>query len=78
MSVLHPMEQAHVVAEGTRAINLAALNEVFKQKSRPFQNKKVVLLVCGGNIDTSLVDRIIEKYLIESKRFIKGIVQISS
>lgn len=71
LSVLQLMEQARVIAEGAGAINLAAFAEVYKQNPRRFKNKKVVLLICGGNIDINLVDRIIEKGLLESKRRIK-------
>ena len=71
LSVLQLMEQARVIAEGAGAINLAAFTELHSRNPRRFKGKKVVLLICGGNIDINLVDRIIENGLIESKRRIK-------
>lgn len=71
LSVLDLMEKARIIAEGAGAINLAAFTELFERNPRRFKGKKVVLLICGGNIDINLVDRIIENGLIESKRRIK-------
>lgn len=74
LSVLHLMEQARVIAEGAGAINLAAFSELYKENPERFKNKKVVLVICGGNIDINLIDRIIEKGLVESCRRIKATV----
>lgn len=71
MSVLELMEQARVIAEGAGAINLAAFDEIFDRNPRRFKGKNVVLLICGGNIDINLVDRIIDQGLIESNRRVK-------
>ena len=71
MAVLQLIEQARVIAEGAGAINLAAFQELYEKSPRRFKNKKVVLIICGGNIDVNLVDRIIENGLIESKRRVK-------
>jgi len=71
MSVLDLMEHARLIAEGAGAINLAAFNELYEKSPRRFKGKNIVLLICGGNIDINLVDRIIEKGLIESNRRIK-------
>lgn len=65
------MEQARIIAEGAGAITLAAFNELYEKKPSRFLGKKVVLLVCGGNIDINLLDRIIDKGLIESYRRVK-------
>lgn len=67
-SVLRLMEQARVIAEGAGAINLASFHELFEMNPRRFKNKNIVLLISGGNIDINLIDRIIEKGLIETKR----------
>lgn len=67
-SVLRLMEQARVIAEGAGAINLAAFHELFEMNPRRFKNKNIVLIICGGNIDINVIDRIIEKGLIETKR----------
>lgn len=70
-SVLDLMEQARVIAEGAGAINLAAFQELYEKNPRRFKGKDIVLILCGGNIDINLVDRIIEKGLIKSERRIK-------
>jgi threonine dehydratase len=71
ISVLELMEQARVIAEGAGAITLAAFDELYQKSPRRFKNKNVVLVICGGNIDINLVDRIIDKGLMESYRRIK-------
>jgi threonine dehydratase len=71
LAVLQLIEQARVIAEGAGAINLAAFDELYESNPRRFKNKKVVLFICGGNIDVNLIDRIIENGLIESKRRVK-------
>lgn len=71
LALLELLEQARIVSEGAGAISLAALNEMFQKSPRRFKNKNIVLVVCGGNIDINLVDRIIEKGLLESHRRIK-------
>jgi len=71
LSVLELMERARIIAEGAGAINLAAFDELFDKNSRRFKAKDIVLVICGGNIDINLVDRIIESGLIESKRTVK-------
>jgi threonine dehydratase len=35
------------------------------------KNKKIVLVICGGNIDVNLLERIIDRGLIESKRKVR-------
>ncbi len=64
MSVLLFLERKKLVVEGAGAVPLAALIE---QKER-FKGKKIVLVVSGGNIDFTLIDRIIHKGLVSSGR----------
>lgn len=71
MAVLQLIEQTRIIAEGAGAINLAAFDELFEKNPRRFKNKKVCLIICGGNIDINLIDRIIDNGLIESKRRVK-------
>ena len=66
--VLELIEQARIITEGAAAINLAAFTELFEKNPRRFKGKDIVLLICGGNIDINLIDRIIDKGLIESSR----------
>lgn len=64
MSVLLFLERKKLVVEGAGAVSLAALIE---QKER-FKGKRIVLIVSGGNIDFTLIDRIIHKGLVSSGR----------
>ncbi|MBI5213940.1 MAG: threonine ammonia-lyase [Nitrospirae bacterium] len=64
MSVLLFLERKKLVVEGAGAVPLAALLE---QKDR-FKGKKIVLVISGGNIDFTLIDRIIHKGLVSSGR----------
>lgn len=71
LALLDLMEQARIITEGAGAISLAAFDEFYQESPRRFKNKNIVLTICGGNIDINLVDRIIEKGLIQSHRRIK-------
>lgn len=71
ISLLELMEQARLITEGAGAISLAAFDELYQRSPRRFKNKNIVLTICGGNIDINLVDRIIEKGLIQSHRRIE-------
>ena len=67
-SVLEFIEQARIISEGAAAITLATLDRLYGENPGRFADKNVVLLVSGGNIDVNLVDRIIDRGLVESKR----------
>jgi threonine dehydratase len=67
-AVLDLIEKARIVSEGAGAITLAAFDELFQSNPRRFKNKNIVLLICGGNIDINLIDRIIDRGLVESHR----------
>ncbi len=71
MAILLFLERKKLVVEGAGATTLAALIE---DKER-FRNKNVVLVVSGGNIDFTLIDRIIHKGLVTSKRI--GVLEIT-
>ena len=64
MAILLFMERKKLVVEGAGAVPLAAMLEHTKR----FRDKKVVLVVSGGNIDFTLIDRIIHKGLVSSGR----------
>jgi threonine dehydratase len=70
-ALLELIEHARIITEGAGAINLAALDELFDRNPRRFKGKQVVLIICGGNIDINLIDRIIDIGLMESKRRVK-------
>ena len=64
MAILLFMERKKMVVEGAGAVPLAALIE----NPGKFRGKKVILIVSGGNIDFTLIDRIIHKGLVRSGR----------
>ncbi|MCC7107724.1 MAG: threonine ammonia-lyase [Deltaproteobacteria bacterium] len=64
-AILHLLEQQKTVAEGAGAAAVAAL---LANKVMGLAGKRVVALVCGGNIDVSVLSRIIERGLVESGR----------
>lgn len=72
MNVLRFMETGKILAEGSAAIALGALDR-YREELR---GKKVVLIVCGGNIDVNLISRIIDRGLIRSGRRLHLRVQI--
>jgi threonine dehydratase len=63
-AILLFLERKKLVVEGAGAVPLAALLE----NADRFRGKRVVLVVSGGNIDFTLVDRIILKGLVTSHR----------
>ncbi|MBI5182460.1 MAG: threonine ammonia-lyase [Nitrospirae bacterium] len=64
IAILHFLERKKLVVEGAGAVALAAL---IVQRDM-FKGKKIVLIVSGGNIDFTLVDRIINKGLVSNGR----------
>jgi threonine dehydratase len=64
MAILLFLERKKLVVEGAGAVPLAALIE----NKDKFKGKKIVLVVSGGNIDFTLIDRIIHKGLVSSGR----------
>lgn len=77
LAVLQLMEKTRVIAEGAGALPLAALNELHRQNPKRFKGKKVVLVICGGNIDVNLLERIIDRGLLESHRKVRISVPIA-
>ncbi len=63
-SILLFLERKKLVVEGAGAVTLASLME----NRERFRNKRVVLVLSGGNIDFSIIDRIIRKGLVTSNR----------
>jgi threonine dehydratase len=58
-AILRLLELEKMVVEGAGAVSLAAAAD----RSLGLEGKKVVLLLCGGNIDVTLISRIIERGL---------------
>jgi threonine dehydratase len=72
MAILLFLERKKLVVEGAGAVPLAALmTDVPK-----YRNRRVVLVVSGGNIDFTLIDRIIRKGLVSSGRIVVFDVQV--
>ena len=63
-AILLFLERKKLVVEGAGAATLAAL---MKDRER-FKNKRVVLVLSGGNIDFTIMDRIIRKGLVMNGR----------
>ncbi len=64
MSILLFLERKKLVVEGAGAVPLAALLE---ERER-FSGRRVVIVVSGGNIDFTIIDKIIRKGLVSSGR----------
>jgi threonine dehydratase len=71
MAILLFLERKKLVVEGAGAVPLAALLE----NREKFTGKRVVLVVSGGNIDFTLIDRIIHKGLMTSGRI--GVFEVT-
>lgn len=67
-AILQLMEKARVIAEGAGALPLALFDQLYQKNPSQFRGKKIVLVICGGNIDVNLLERIIDRGLIESHR----------
>jgi threonine dehydratase len=73
MSVLRLLELEKTVVEGGGAVPLAAA----LQRSMSLEGKKVVLCLCGGNIDVTLISKIIERGLALDGRLCRVVTQMS-
>lgn len=71
MAILLFLERKKLVVEGAGAVPLAALME----NRERFRGRRVVLVVSGGNIDFTLIDKIIHKGLISSGRI--GVFEVT-
>ncbi len=66
-AILLLLEREKTLAEGAGAASIAAL----LNHKLPLKGKKVAVLVCGGNIDVTLLARIIERGLVKDGRLIR-------
>lgn len=71
LAVLDLMEKARVVAEGSGALPLAVLEKMYHENPAQLKNKKVVLIISGGNIDVNIIGRIIHRGLVNSGRHLR-------
>jgi threonine dehydratase len=66
-AILLLLEREKTLAEGAGAAALAAV----LNRKLPLQGKRVAVLVCGGNIDVTLLARIIERGLVKDGRLVR-------
>jgi len=66
-AILLLLEREKTLAEGAGAAAIAAL----VNRKLSFIEKKVAVLVCGGNIDVTLLSRIIERGLVKDGRLVR-------
>ena len=74
LAILRMVELEKTVVEGAAATPLAAMMAGRLPKLR---GKKVVLVVCGGNIDPAVLSRVIEKGLVHDGRLTRFTAKIS-
>ena len=76
LSVLRLLEMEKIVVEGGGATALAAVlpgGPLFNK----FKGKNVVIPLCGGNIDTTVLGRVIDRGLAADNRLIRFIATVS-
>ncbi len=66
-AILLLLEREKTLAEGAGAAAIAAL----LNHKLPLKGKKIAVLVCGGNIDVTLLARIIERGLVKDGRLVR-------
>jgi threonine dehydratase len=74
LAILRMVELEKTVVEGAAAVPLAAM---MAGKLPRLTGKRVVLAVCGGNIDPAILSRVIEKGLVHDGRLTRFTVVIS-
>jgi threonine dehydratase len=67
MAILWLLEKEKTLAEGAGAAGMAAM----LNKKTSLRGKKVVVLICGGNIDVTVLSRIIERGLVKDGRLVR-------
>jgi threonine dehydratase len=73
LSILRLLELEKAVIEGAGAVPLAAA----MARSLSLEGKKVVLCLCGGNIDVTTISRVIERGLVADGRMCRVTATIS-
>jgi threonine dehydratase len=72
-AILTLAESAKVVSEGAAAVSIAVLDQIKME----IKGKRVVVIVCGGNIDVNVLNRVIDRGLIRKGRRIRINVMLS-
>ncbi|XP_025111403.1 uncharacterized protein LOC112574492 [Pomacea canaliculata] len=74
LAILRLIEQEKAVVEGAGAAGLAAIIQGLVPE---LKGKKVVALLCGGNIDTTALGRVLERGLATEGRLVRFVVTVS-
>ncbi|EGD77250.1 hypothetical protein PTSG_12710 [Salpingoeca rosetta] len=74
IAVLRLLEMEKAIVEGSGACGLAALLANYLPE---LKGKKVVCLLCGGNIDLPVIGRVIERGLAADGRLVRFVVSVS-
>lgn len=74
LAILRLVEQEKAVLEGAGAAGLAA---ILSGQLDEFKGKNIVLLLCGGNIDTTILGRCLERGLAAEGRLLRFHVTLS-
>lgn len=72
-AILTLAEKARVVSEGAAAVSVGVLDQLKKE----IRGKKVAIIICGGNIDVNVLNRVIDRGLIRKGRRLRVNVLIS-
>jgi len=76
-AIMSLMEKDHVLAEGAGAAGVAALQVYGEQIKKLAAGKSVCVVICGGNIDVTLVGRIANRGLIATGRMMRVTVRMA-
>uniref|UniRef100_A0A1A9WQ56 L-serine deaminase n=1 Tax=Glossina brevipalpis TaxID=37001 RepID=A0A1A9WQ56_9MUSC len=74
LAILRLVEEEKCVVEGAGASGLAA---ILAGQLNELKGKKVVCLLCGGNIDTTVFGRCLERGLAAEGRLVKFVAEVS-
>eukprot|EP00457_Paulinella_chromatophora_P007506 gb/GEZN01007529.1/.p1 GENE.gb/GEZN01007529.1/~~gb/GEZN01007529.1/.p1 ORF type:complete len:480 (+),score=57.65 gb/GEZN01007529.1/:15-1454(+) len=78
LAILRLVEHEKAIVEGAGAIGLGALLPGGPLYGRPeLKGKNVVLLLCGGNIDTNVLGRVLERGLALDGRLVRFTCEVS-
>ena len=77
LAVLRLLENEKIVVEGGGATGLAALLPGGKLDRPDLKGKNIVVPLCGGNIDTTVLGRVIERGLAADTRLVNFYVTVS-
>lgn len=77
LAVLRLLENEKVVVEGGGATGLAALLPGGTLDRHDIKGKNIIVPLCGGNIDTTVLGRVLERGLTADQRLIQFIATVS-